>query len=233
MGSPAEIVLEYRRVDGLSNGELYLRKGEEHVEQSHFKGISFDAMLYSLARKLQEHREAEVFFLRSDRPGAVPYRLDHATIDLLRADPVAAVQAMTYPGSPATLFRRAQERVRPARPVLLHAGFDILADAFGTRVYCRMLNGDLECPGCGYWSPFAGDVFRCKKRCRIEIAALLEGRWASVLVADLLATSERQFYLPRHWNPGPWITKEQLESLYQAFLKEKETVTCSILQPTP
>jgi hypothetical protein len=228
MMMPVDIFLEYGRVGDLSDGRLYTQIGQERIGHVAFEGFAFDMMLYELARKLKQYPKANVFLLRSDREGALPYQLDTATVELLRSDPVAAVHAMTYPGSPAMLFRQARAHERRLQPPNLRAGFDVLADSFGIRVYVRLLlNHDLECPGCGYWSQFSGDIFQCKKRCRVELAMVTEGNWAGVLVTDLLRTNVERFYLPRRWNAAIWITRERLEEMYSEFTNEKERATCT------
>lgn len=228
---PIEIFLEYGRVGELSSGRLYTQVGDERTDHLAFEGLAFSAMLYELARVIVANLDAPVFLIRKDRPGSLPYRFDRATVELLRQDPVAAVQALTFPGSPSTLAMRAQQVRQPIAPVI-RVGFDLLADAFGTRVCARLLNGEVECPGCGYWSALEGDgLFRCRKRCRREIAFVREGNWAAVFVADLLATSLPNFYLPRRWNPQAWISRAELERMYREFVSEKEKVTCSITQP--
>jgi hypothetical protein len=230
MTMPVDIFLEYGRVGDLSSGSIYTRTGEARTVYLYFEGLAFDAMLYELARKLEQYLEANVFLLRSDRGGALPYKLDSATVELLRSDPVAAVHAMTYPGSPVMLFRQARAHDKRLQPPNLRAGFDVLADSFGIRVYVRLLlNHDLECPGCGYWSPFSGGLFQCKKRCRVELAMVTEGNWAGVLVTDLLRTNVERFYLPRRWNAGIWITREHLEEMYSEFTNEKERATCTTI----
>jgi hypothetical protein len=229
--APAEIFLEYRRVGETSSGELYTKLGDRELDRSAFEELPFDKMLYELARRIALHPDARVLFVRSDRLRAMPYELDQCTVDLLRADPVAAVRALSYPGSPSTLVLRSRQERVPMVPVL-RTGFNLLAETFGPRVYARRLNGDAECPGCGYWSPLGGHVFRCTKRCQIEIPVVVEGNWLGVDVTDLLATSLPHFYLPRAWNPRPVIQRHELERLYKDFISEKEKVTCSMTATT-
>lgn len=227
----AEIFLEYHRVGETSSGALYTKQGDRELDRAPFKELPFDKMLYELARCIGMHPGARVLFIRSDRPTAMPYELDQCTVDLLRADPVAAVRALSYPGSPSTLVLRSQQERVPTVPVL-RTGFDLLAETFGTRVYTRQLNGDAECPGCGYWSPLGGHVFRCTKRCQIEIAAVPEGNWVGFDVTDLLASQLPQFYLPRAWNTRSWIVRDDLERRYRDFITAKEEAICSTTQAT-
>jgi hypothetical protein len=137
MNSPrVEVFLEYRRVGERSTGQVFTKSnGLLQGPPASFVDLTFDAMLYTLARELEAHPEAEVFLLRTDRPGCLPYQLDATTVELLRTDPVAMVQAFTVPGSPSTLLKRRRELPPPV--MRLRAGFDVLADAFGELVYVR------------------------------------------------------------------------------------------------
>lgn len=230
--TPVEIYLEYRRVGLHSTGRFFTKQGEVQSDIKVFEKLAFDTMIYALARILGSYDVSKVHLLRTDREGCLPYTLDPGTIELIRVDPVAAVRALSHPGSPSTLALRAQQERTPTIPAI-RVGYDVLADAFGTRVYARLLNGDLECPGCGFWSPLEGDIFRCKKRCHIQIPVEQEGAWASVRVGELLASPPESFYLPRRWNTRAWITRVELDRLYSAFITEKEKATCSILETPP
>ena len=222
--STPQIVLEYRREAELSTGRIVVGGVEEAFEKS-----PFDRMLYRLAAKIVKTGACEVLLMRIDRPGYRPYPLDRTTVELLRLDPVAAVEALTYRGSPSSIFQRIEkERVAPVPP--LRAGVDVLAVAFGEEVYVRLRGDELECPGCGFWSKLEGTLFQCKKRCLLAVTVEPRARWAAVSVPELLSSGLSQFYLPRAWNPESWATRADLEERYQAFTQEREDVRCS-MQP--
>lgn len=227
----AEVYLEYRRVGEKSTGRLYVMQGGQ-LQQGvfQFENLAFDAMLYELARKLALHADASVYLLRTDRSGCLPYKLDDGTVALLRADPVSMAQALTVAGSPSSLLLRAQQaQERVVMP--LRVGVDVLADAFGEVVYVRLSDGEVECPGCGFWSPLDAGGFRCRKRCHVQLDIATAGRWATVPVTSLLASPLQRFYLPRVWNTQLWITKDELAKLYQAFISEREAALCSRAVP--
>jgi hypothetical protein len=216
MSETQKITLEYRRQGELSTGT---------IDTEAFEGLPFDRMLYRLAQKIIDVGDCEVVLRRTDRRGYHPYRLDAATVELLRRDPVAAVQALTFAGSPSSIFQRVQKERRPIVPSL-RVGLDVLADAFGEQVHVKLRAEQVECPGCGFWSPLVGNPFTCRKRCLISLTVEPRSRWAAVFVKDLLGSGLDRFYLPREWNPGGWVTRESLEQRLTDYVQEREDAKC-------
>jgi len=229
---PAEVVLEYRRVAELSTGQIYVRGDHgERIDPVLFENARFDTMLYTLASTLKEYPDdTAVTLVRTDRSGCVPYKIDQGTLELLRTDPVATVQAFCFIGSPSSVVQRVQAERQPSIPVL-RTGIDVLADAFGDLVYARVLGDDIECPGCGFWSPAQEGLFRCQKRCQVELAMTVSGPWAAVAVVDLLNAPLDKFFLPRAWNQAYWIDRGLLARMYTEYLLEREAALCSTMQP--
>jgi hypothetical protein len=247
MSSAVDVHLAYRREGDLSTGCVYLLGADGDVsERSVFTRVTFGDMLLCAARVLEiatpstaDLTRVRVVLHRTDHAGLVPYALDAATVDLLRHDPLAAIEAMTCAGSPSLATERVRAERAPAPPVL-RAGTDALADSFGDCVWVRVRGAQLECPGCGLWGTYAspalvearGDVlkvvFQCAKRCKARTIIACQARWGSVRVDDLLRTALPRFYLPRAWNPeGPWISRETLMRTYEEYLVEKEKASCS------
>lgn len=221
MSTPSKVILQYGRVGDLSSGQVFVIS-EEPIFSKHFEELSFDRMLYLLAGKIQEAGECEVWFVRADRQGSA-FKLDALTVELLRSDPVAGAKTFNVLAGPPTFEKMREAEVLAPPP--LRAGFDVLADAFGERVYLRVSFGDVECPGCGFYGQ--AKSFQCQKGCLISLPLELGERWAGVAVTDLLATGLSRFYLPRLWSPAPWITRDDLDKRYQDFVKERERATCS------
>ena len=236
------VLLRYRRVPEteLSRGDLVVETAEERI-QSSFEGWTFSEMLKQLHRKLGA-AETSVYFQRTDREGLLPYRLDDKTVELLRTDPVAAIQAMTVRmPTPAEVLDNIKKSRTPLVVPPLSAGIATLADGFGEYVYVRVKENTLECPGCGFYSAFAlagvfaqrqkdepmRVMFTCSKKCRIRVIAMCESEWAYVRTEDLVKSSLEKFYLPRAWNTsGVWATREELEARLTQFRKDRETASC-------
>jgi len=238
-----KITLSYKRDAGAetSSGILMSEGGVVRYTRG-FTGMSFPQMISRLCDELRHFPEVDVFIERTDREGLVPYKLDPETVALIRNDPVAAVSAMTYTtASPSTAERRAKQRDVPIVPAPLHIGTDVLAEAFGDDLYFRVRAHELECPGCGFWSPFTtpglladpdrvGEIFStafaCAKKCKCRILVRCWERWGSVSTRYLLErTTLEAFYFPRPWNEGrPWIGRRELQLKFDKYNKEKDDV---------
>jgi hypothetical protein len=249
----SKIILSYKRDDGsepTSTGTIVAKYGvmEDLGDVVSFVKVPFDRMIAKLSDALRIFDDdaitvgrVEVFLERTDREGLLPYKLDMETALLIRNDPVAAVAAMTYTtASPSTAMRRAKQRDVPIMPAPVRVGTDVMSDAFGDDIYFRVKGHELECPGCGFWSPFTtpgllkdpervgsifSTIFVCQKKCRARFAIRCWERWGTVSVEYLLnETKLDAFYFPRPWNsPKSWVTREELQTKYKAYQKEIES----------
>lgn len=248
-----KIRLEYERVPNteLSNGTFVVTDRVGGTSLHRFTDRSFQKMLYGVAAflkgaKSQGDEEQEVILQRTDRDGLLPYTLDAATVASLCEDPLATADALTFPAvSPSGLIKTVKNS-RPIIPKGIAAGFDVLAEAFGTEVFFRVRNHELECPGCGFWSMFASPgllahlkgeknmvkaTFVCRKKCKERFIVTCFERWGSVSVEDLLKTKLDGFYLPRDWNDHkPWVSRESLTLKFEEFKKEKETCSTTAME---
>lgn len=121
----------------------------------------------------------------------------------------------------------------------LAVGHTSFAGAFGDRLYCRARKKDkyydeLECPFCGRWAVvgyYVGNLeyidHDCPNGDQLECAKANED-WYTVSTKELLsmhAPRPERFFFPRAWNSNkPWISYEDLEQKFEAYLKEKQNV---------
>lgn len=97
-----KIILSYQRLRDteLSTGSLLYRKikpdGSREVEEQLFDGFSFADMITVLSCMAATHPDADIWFARTDRPGFSPIQMDAYTSKLIRDDPVAAIDALSY-----------------------------------------------------------------------------------------------------------------------------------------
>lgn len=241
------IVLAYMRNPGdvTSRGHIS-RDGQELAA---FEADDYQTMLTRLVRVLTAENVStqtvvEVVLQRTDREGLLPYRLDDATVHLLRTDPVAAMAAMNaFSRSPSQAVRRVQETRTPQVPPPVRAGHDTLADVFGDVLYFKVRQHELECPGCGYWGMYTSpglllnperagavikNVFVCPKKCRARFVVTCQKSWGYVSTEYLLEnTALPAFYFPREWNDGQqWISREALQMKFNEYKVEKENASC-------
>ncbi len=123
-------------------------------------------------------------------------------------------------------------RVNPMPP--LPAGYQVLAEAFGDRVYARVgPDGSVECPVCGAGAPAdprADDTFvmHCSS-CHTWLVVAdyqPEEGWAGFAPVELLSLASTAYFLPRAWNPsGPWIARVDFAARYDNYCKERDS-TC-------
>jgi hypothetical protein len=236
------IVLQYRRMGDLSVGRIIVipETGEEG-EAAHcldaFEGISYTKMLTHLAREMRNFPEANAIIMRVDRPGLLPYTLDAGTLHLLRTDPVAAIQSMTFESPPMGVVKVKEDR-RPLEVSPIRVANDTLSDALGEEVFIKHRASAVECPGCGLWGVVhtvgLQTFFRCNKRCggEFSLRIKLSRLWGAVQTEDLLKLPFNRFYLPRPWNDGRnWVTWDELYEKYTAYKAEKEQA-CSAVRAT-
>lgn len=242
-----EVTLEYRREGNtmLSAGRVSVKQDDQPPrDEVSFEHLEYKRMMRELSyalRKLPDGAETKVLIQRTDRPGINPYVLDQVTVDLLRTDPVAGLQAMSVESpSPAQVLENIKKAARPPAPLpTLRVGDSTLADAFGENVAFKVRGHELECPGCGFWGLYTtpallndpdriGQVFKtafvCPKKCKQRFIVSCHKEWGFVGVEDLLKTPLEAFYLPRGWNNRrPWVSRADLQQKYDEYKKEKES----------
>jgi len=185
-----------------------------------FSNLGFIDMMLGFADLLHTQPEAEAWMLRTERPGLSPLELDPATTQLLREDPMKAIQPMIPP--PVRVFVRDEVRPESTIKVRVRGGYDTLADAFGDEMYLRHKDGKTECFGCGRWHPTDKSVV-CYGEVNEMIEGAVVGNWFVVNTARLISLCCERYFLPRAWNEsGPWISHEDLQKKYDEYLKEKE-----------
>lgn len=228
------VELKYHRVAGtnLSSGSIHVDLNDEK-DRIVFDSFEFEAMLKLFAKTLCDNPQACAAIQRTDRPGMPNVSLDPRTVELLKNDFPAALRSFSYTmPSPSSAIKA---KSRPVAPVSV--GYSAVIDAFGDHVYCRMrVNGAVECPACGMWSPSRNHSFTCGKRCGLSFAGKslplidprepLFGGWFQVSVEELLKTPgfNGKFYLPLPWNEGgQWIRHEALQQKYNDWKILKET----------
>jgi hypothetical protein len=244
--------LEYRRIGNSmsSSGSIISNENGLITEEAEFDGIEFRKMMARLAGVLQRwpvEQAVDVDLVRLDHLGTGVYRLDTATVQLLRTDPVAAIATMEYPmASPSTTVQRLREERTSRACAPIPAGYVTLADAFGDQLYFRVRKHELECPGCGFWGMFIspgllksdermGSVvktaFVCPKKCGQRFVVSCDTEWGYVSTKYLLEnTTLERFYFPRSWNEGQsWVSRVTLQHKYDEYQKEKDA--CSSKEP--
>jgi len=236
-----EVVLRYKREPGdLSTGSIFTREGERVQVEFEFRHQMFRSMMARFAEILTANPHFSGVIERNDRPGLCPLYLESALLEALRTDPVKAIQSLESPLRSVTdtvnVTSSASLQARPVRGI--NVGYDTFADAFGDILYCRArmqedCQHQLECPGCGCWtSVFCysdGFDFQCRN-CGLYLECAVAGtHWVTVETAALLATKTTttpRFFFPRVWNhsSNPWISREELQKKYSAWLEEKKHV---------
>lgn len=215
-----QVLLKYKRVDKEHvAGEIV--RGDEQLFR--FESLTFDAMMRELSKHAVEHPTAEVAMQRIDRAGLTPHTLDAGTAKLLREHPNSVIQMMTV-----VVTVPSDRPTRTAAPVLV-AGQNVLADAFGDRLYCRRRQrpvDEVECPLCGRWATLRSvEGWSWFDHCGYTISIethLLDERWFPISTEALLVLNTPKFFFPRAWNEGRnWIEKEALQRRYDAYLQEK------------
>lgn len=221
--SKPDLVIRYHHDTGdTCTGDLRLvwADGSAPVEVLlPFEKMGFNKMMSNASRSLNAHEIDRLLVERTDRGGLKPFVMDNPTVELLRSDPVAAIHAMNVP--PIHIDMR---KGRPAAPApVFTAGVDTLAEGFGDEVYARVRNKEVECPGCGMWSPFTeGGKLNCYKKCFLSLSARYVPGWAIVSVQDLLNLNFERYFLPRGWNRTlVFISHADLSALYNQWKKEK------------
>lgn len=242
-----EVTLEYQRVGHtmLSKGRIISKDGGLVTEETEFETIDYKPMMKALAVvlknwPLEDVPDLTVLVQRTDRAGLLPYKLDAQTVALLRKDPVAGIEALSFStASPTVAELAAKTLASPPAPPTMRTGHATLADTFGDSIAFKVRGHELECPGCGYWGLYttpgllndperAGMTFKtafvCPKKCRGRFVVSCQKEWGFVEVDYLLnKTTLEQFYFPRVWNGGqPWVSREDLQKKLIEYKKEKE-----------
>lgn len=216
-----DLILRYRRDEGHTcTGEIKLRwsDGSKPVRLlKDFVKADFNKMMGSVSLALNENEINKLIVERSDREGLKPFIFDNPMTELLRSDPVAALRMMNV--GPIHIDLRQKKTIEP-NPVFM-AGHDTLAEAIGDFLYSRVRGQEVECPGCGMWSPVSSPIFECKKKCLITLPVHFVEKWARFHTATLIALDLPRYYFPRLWNPSSgWVSKEDLVVLFEHW-KEK------------
>lgn len=226
------IELSYQRSGELSTG--FLRVGEDKED---FIDIEFIVMMKRLARAIRGTPENgdlmlkvldRVLIIRTDREGLAPYTLDKETVELFRNDPAAAIRRMTFPqGVVVSLKDDLKSKSLESAP--LPVGYDIIAISFGENISCRVQDGKIECPVCGRFAYSTKPLeFKCSMCGAPLIKSEVSEKWVSFKVQDLLSLNAPRYFLPRIHNDGRlWVTREELQERYSAYLTEKETACSS------
>jgi len=230
----AELLLRYQRVEmGEGNstydGELLERQtdGSSPAVPLHlFEQVAFKKLFVEVSHHLSAKEYERVILERTDRQGLAPMTLDAPTVELLRSDPAKAIRMMTYEGDNAL-----SGGTRRAPPPAIAAGYDTISETVGDVIYCRvrfhkftsgLTSPALECAGCGHWIPALRDL-RCTKGCPLVIRATYVEGWGQLPTKVLLDLAFPHYFLPRGFNPTkPWISREDLQALYDQWLRVKE-----------
>lgn len=215
-----DLRLEYKR-DGehLLTGELYLGDSEESFQE--FEKRDFATMMTIVSNVLGVYPDSGVVVQRTDRPGIPPVRMEKDLVQQLRTDPARTIHELS-PGARIIVIRDKAGPPKDSVRVVLKAGEETLAEAFGEEVYLRISRGKVEDPLTGRWVSISLDGTKAFIG-TLPIKQLSD--WVSVATESLLAAQAKRFYLPRRWNAGgPWITKEALQKRYQAYQEEKSNV---------
>lgn len=229
-----DLLLVYQPDGALFTGRVLLGNGGERgaAALDVFEKIPFPLMIAKLAEHVSTFAEKEekvnVFARRSDLPNQPAFRFDEELVNLMHVDPVSVMRTLSP--APIKVFAKKND---PTASSPLRVGFDAIAATLGTSVYIRRRGDQVECPGCGRWAPIRTGtpdpqlvVSRClSSACHATLRITCHNdRWASVRVKTLLVDPDRErFFLPREWNnPGPWVTREDLEKKYRDWLTIKE-----------
>ena len=178
-------------------------------------GTHFEAMIRQINKNMPEE-DTELVFIRSDKPGSVPYVMGAELTALVKNDPEKAIEALSFPDVRIELGRN------PPSTSNIRTCSETLAAAFGERVLIRRREGRLECPCCGRW--VNEDVALVCQNCKVSFLwEPCDSQWVSIRVLDLLAAPCEKFFLPRDWNGfKPWIERGTLRDMYNEFLVNKE-----------
>ena len=215
----AEIKLSYGHNGETYSGEYVVSTGNPPDSKRSFVNYFFPRMMSNLATYVRDHDECTVVLSRLEVEDS-EYILDEGTVELLRRDPAAAIQSMMH--EDRVIYIRDSAKSSGPPPVLLRAGHDTLAAAFGDTVYCKVNPlGKFECVGCGRWSIVTPTSMPCTV-CGLRLYGSTCGSdWFCVKTTDLLARRLGRYYLPRLWNPRGWISHDELHAMYKDFNKER------------
>lgn len=219
MTEPDLIIRYYRDEGDTCTGEVLLRwqDGARPAEQLHqLSKEKFNKLLSIASSELNQRTVAKVVMERTDHSNLKPYVFDNPTTELLRKDPVSVIRMLTMPHVHIDLRKPGG---------VFTAGYDTLAQSFGDDLYARVRAGEVECPGCGAWNKIDAEfIFKCKRKCNIQVPVRFVEKWALFKTAQLLLLGLPRYFFPRSWNKyGGWITHAALRGLYEQWKKEKRS----------
>lgn len=218
-----DLIIRYRHDKGdTCTGELLLRWSEGSLPAAplhQLECVPFNRMMALVSEELNKTKVEKLIMERTDHGGLRPFVFENPMMELLRADPVAAIRMMNIPAIHIDLRK---DKPLPAAP-LFRAGHDAMAHGFSDTVYVRVRNKELECPCCGMWSPVDAEfLFTCQKKCKLTLPVVFTESWGLVKVESLLNLNLERYYLPRDWNPAVgWISQQDLRELLDTWKKEK------------
>ena len=230
------ILLEYKRIPCIGVdmhaskfvGNVHLRKGDNIISSEGFEVTGFPSLVTKLAEVYQDNPCSRVLLRRTERTPSVPLELEPGVVKLLETD-VDKVVASLSPAPRRVVVRdvvRSKDHsIKPKVSVqpMLRAGLDTKVETFGSSVYVRARNGEVESPLTGRWGRLDTELEGISRAVCTASDSYDSSKssWVGILVSDLLGMGVDRFYIPRQWNRGSgWITKEELERKYKSFKKE-------------
>lgn len=223
----ADVILAYRRDGDVYNGQIL--RGT--IPITSIVNMPFHKMISALSKDLRTDEKDRCVFRRLEHPDLSDFVLDDQFTQLIRTDPLTAIRVMEFKTEPVDLNKIKKFEV-PA--MALPAAYDSLADTFGDLVYAKRDDNKVECPLCGDWADLFDGDGGCHIECnncgspRVTAAEDMSEKWVGVRTEDLLRDGAVEFFLPRAWHKnGNWVTRGELETKYEAFLKESEDVRSS------
>lgn len=236
---PDKIIVAWAREKNLIEnqhpltGYLEVQDQGQVVRHEEFNRVFYNQVIARLSNELRANPHLEnVTLVRLEADVEMP--LDVATIQLIREDPVAYIRRTS---APAVVFRP-QSEVKVSdelkiklRPV--EAGYDAMANTFGSYLFTRRKGEEAECIGCGRWVELlpnraAGPTFRTAScDCGHQMYGTTvrsEREWLMLNTEEVLSVSptNKRYYLPRTWNTnGPWISHGDLQQKFEQYQEEK------------
>jgi hypothetical protein len=223
------LLLSCRRVGDNYDGELVSHNDTLSTVET-FVGATYAKMMTLVHLALvRSDRKRRLYIHRPDSPMGATYELPPSFVDIIRQDPTLFINSTSLDRAEV---KKTKEVVRDSG--CFRTGYDTLADAFGESVYLGYHQAEhaVEGPLSGRWVVIGEEKLRTFwfEDDGVSISAawpggqLLPGgtcRWATVKVEDLLATKRNRFFLPRMWNPKPWISCDELASRLEKFRQDK------------
>ena len=217
-----------------------------------FHQFSFARMMARFASAAMDSPDAELIMQRTEREDLEPILLDESTSKTLREDPASVIASMSVDHRTVERAKVALEatvKTQDDVKLQLRAGHDTMADAFGDYIYLKLRPHDKdgmqgECPFSGKWAGFGANANNTsqfllktgrqnahKDWVPVELVGgskTENPKWVRVKTEELLSHTMSgehpdKFFIPRKWNKtSPWIDREELETMYIKYKKEKE-----------